>query len=236
MNKQRQNRKNSNKNRSSADESTSTKCEYREKNKDNEEKEKYKKINDRREKLHSILLMNSDKLESIITQISSVFIGAIASFYAIIKAPIEGKTFTALILFVICIIINLISYLKSLWSLSLEIESLDPENHKKEIHAKRASTLQNIVFVLDHLSPTLFITAVILASIGTYNEYSSYILKNQNEFAVYPRCNGAIAIENLFQKNNCSTNVLNLVEPYGFSSPPKILTPPPSPKDTNSGK
>lgn len=173
----------------------------------------WKYLNDYRNECHEFINKGNEKLESIITQISSVFIGAIASFYAIISAPLRGAVLWALALFVLCIISNCTSYLIGIYAAkyakaSVEVDVSSEEHRKKWYIAEKLDKFRDII---DQIIPLMFISAIILSSIGTYKEYSGYIEKKEKN--------------KMSDDKNCKQQTQSTNQTRGYAIPLKEVKP-----------
>lgn len=206
---------------------------------DCESNKDYETLNEHRQKLHEIQMRSSEKIEGIITQISAIFIGAIGSFYAIIKSPIIGCTAFALMAFISCIIINCVSYSISFWSMHFGILGDDPNHTSAKCYESISETLSRIIVWLDQISLLVFIIAIITGSIGTYTGYTKHIenekinnVRNVSTTSVPPiNTNNLNSIQPLPLKNAEKPSMKNTAEPAGYSLPPKVIKPPPKNKN-----
>jgi E3 ubiquitin-protein ligase DOA10 len=137
-----------------------------------------KEVNENISQYHEIWMRNSDKLETLITQISSVFIGAVASFYALTKAPISLPAIICMMGFVACIMLNCLSYLISIWAIKFAIKAESPPCETSRAKAEKLDITRDI---FDHASVFIFILSVISICLIIYNEYSTFLIQEKTK-------------------------------------------------------
>lgn len=184
-------------------------------------------LNKQRDELYEIQMRCSEKMESIITQMSAIFIGATASFYAIMSSPISGMTSLGLIGFIICIIINCLSYLVSYWTMHFGIKANDINSPNHQCDGYIADKLSSSIVWMDHISLLVFLFAIISSASGTYTEYSSYVEKKT--YRTTENTNRSETKENWNDLMDDKNPNIKSAEPAGYTLPPKPV------KNTQNG-